>query len=57
MSEHVLPILVGTIGAANLIAAIFSHRVGNDKCDIRLLTFIGGAMSGLALILFSLSRI
>lgn len=57
MSEHALPILVGTIGAANLIAAIFSYRVGNEKRDIRLLTFTGGAMSGLALILFSLTRI
>lgn len=57
MSEHALTILAGTIGAANLIAAIFSHRVGNEKRDIRLMTFSGGAMSGLALILFLLSRI
>lgn len=57
MSEHALPILIGTVGAASLIGAITGHRVGNDKRDVQLLTLIGSAMSGVALTLFSLTRI
>lgn len=57
MSEHALPILIGTIGGASLVAAIVGSRVGNDKRDVRLLALIGSAMSGLALTLFSLTRI
>ncbi len=57
MSEHALPILVGTIGAASLIAAVVGHRIGNDKRDIRLLTLLGSAMSCLSLTLLSLTRI
>jgi hypothetical protein len=57
MSEHALPVLLGTIGGASLFAAIVGRRVGNDKRDIRLLALIGSAMSGLAVTLFSFTRI
>lgn len=57
MTDHALLMLLGIIGGACLVAAIFGHRVGNDRRDVRLMALLGSTLGSAALALLSVVRI